>query len=68
MPRSFRSSDMPVVFGTSDPNISNEDFLEKVETNFKLNDNNSSEESVDDIIGGIDSLNFNPCLSYFHST
>ena len=28
MPRSFRSSDIPIVFGTNDPNISNEDFLD----------------------------------------
>ena len=55
MPRSFRNSDIPIVFGTNDPEISNEDFLEKVETNFKLNDN-SGEESSDDIIGGIDSV------------
>ena len=52
MPRSFRNSDIPIVFGTNDPEISNEDFLEKVETNFKLNDN-SGEESSEDIIGGL---------------
>ena len=56
MPRSFRNSDMPLVFGTSDPNISNEDFLEKVETNFKVNNNAISIESSDDIINGIDSV------------
>ena len=56
MPRSFRNGDIPIVFGTNDPNISNEDFLEKVETNFRLNDKNVSEESADDIIGGIDSV------------
>ena len=53
IPRSFRSSDMPLIFGTSDPNISNEDFLEKVETNFRVNNNSSSIASPEDIINGL---------------
>ena len=56
MPRSFRNSDMPLVFGTNDPNISSEDFLEKVETNFRVNNNATSIESPEDIINGIDSV------------
>ena len=46
----------PLIFGTSDPNISSEDFLEKVETNFRVNNNSSSIESPEDIINGIDSV------------
>ena len=36
MPRSFRNGDIPIVFGTNDPNISNEDFLENLETEIAI--------------------------------
>ena len=46
-------SDVAVVFGTNDPNISQEDFKEKLESNFHVNTDDHAESS-DDIIVGID--------------
>ena len=44
-----------IVFGTNNPNISAEDFKDKVENNFRIVDN-SLEETPENIIDGIDSI------------
>lgn len=46
-------SDVALVFGTNDPNISQEDFKEKLESNFHVNTDDHT-EYADDIIGSID--------------
>ena len=52
---SFANENVALVFGTNDPDISSEDFQEKVEHNFRVNENDT-EESVQDIIDSIDSV------------